>query len=74
MLQNVNEVSNVMALKAPQYDVITESLHVVLRINNGVKCLTSDSYCIYHLIVECPSHVKAVVPLLNINLLFVLCL
>lgn len=38
MLQNVNEVSSVMALKTPQYDVITESLDVVLRINNAVKC------------------------------------
>jgi len=38
MLQNVNEVTSVMALKAPQYDVMTESLLVVLRINNAVKC------------------------------------
>jgi len=43
MLQNVNEVSSVMAFKAPQYDVITESLHVVLRVNNAVKYLTNDS-------------------------------
>jgi hypothetical protein len=43
MLQNVNEVSSVMAFKAHQYDVITESLHVVLRISNAVKYLTNDS-------------------------------
>ena len=43
MSQNVNEVRSVMAFKAPQYDVITESLHVLLRINNAVKYLTSDS-------------------------------
>lgn len=39
MLQNVNEVSSVMALKVPQYDVTTESLLVVLRINNARKVL-----------------------------------
>jgi hypothetical protein len=44
MLQNVNEVSGVVALKAPQFDVITESLHVMLRVNNAMKCLTNDSY------------------------------
>jgi hypothetical protein len=43
MLQNVNDVSSVTALKAPQFDVITESLHVILGINNAVKCLTYDS-------------------------------
>jgi hypothetical protein len=42
-LQNVNEVTSVMAFEAPQYGVITESLHVVLRISNAVKYLTNDS-------------------------------
>jgi hypothetical protein len=43
MLQNVNKVRSVMAFKASQYDVITESVHVVLRINNAVKYLTNGS-------------------------------
>lgn len=32
-----------MAFTAPQYGVLTESLHVVLRINNAVKYLTNES-------------------------------